>query len=262
MATNIPITTGMATAMDLTMTITHLHRNNKLPKRPVRFLTGRFLYIYEMNKILYLSLIISFLSCAPSRFVRPLNKSESAVSFNFGGALIDYNGATIPVPLTSFTYGYGLNDKLTVFTGLHTTSLLFNNFQMEVGALKQIKMQNAWVPAISSALVFNYVTELQEGNPKLWPQLDANAFWNVKNKKHQIHLGYSLWVDFKMIEDNRFAIINPHIGYTYKMKSWDIGTEIKLLAPGSNNSKLFVPYQSLLGDRGATGIYVNLSKRF
>ena len=51
MATNIPITTGMATAMDLTMTITHLHRNNKLPKRPVRFLTGRFLYIYSFVSV-------------------------------------------------------------------------------------------------------------------------------------------------------------------------------------------------------------------
>ena len=215
-----------------------------------------------MNKIIFLGLIFSFFSCAPSRFVSPLIKSENAVSFNLGGALIDYEGATIPVPLTSFTYGYGLKDKLTLFTSFHTTSLLFNNFQMELGALKQIKEQNIWLPAISSTLVFNYVTELQQGNAKLWPQLDANAFWNVKNEKHQIYLGSSLWIDFNMMDDNGFGIINPHIGYTYKMKSWDIGTEFKLLAPGFDNSKAFVPYKSLLGDRGATGIYLNLSKRF
>jgi hypothetical protein len=46
------------------------------------------------------------------------------------------------------------------------------------------------------------------------------------------------------------------------MKTYELGTELKLLAPGTDNSKVFLPYQSIMGDRGATGIYLTLTKRF
>jgi len=214
-----------------------------------------------MNKgVLILLIYVS--SCAPSRFIEPLNKGEQAVFFNVGGSLIEYADMTIPLPLTSLTYGNGLTEKLTVFGSLHTTSLIFNNFQTEVGVVSHIRNQERWIPALSSSLALNFITELSKGNGKLWPQIDGNAYWNFNANKHRFHLGYSIWIDTQMLDENRIGIINPHFGYTYKMKTYELGTELKLLAPGTDNSKVFLPYQSIMGDRGATGIYLTLTKRF
>ena len=65
-----------------------------------------------------------------------------------------------------------------------------------------------------------------------------------------------------MIDENKIGIVNPHLGYTYKFKLWELGTELKFLAPSYDNTKVFLSYQSLTGDQGATGLYFNISKRF
>ena len=215
-----------------------------------------------MRIYLFIFLALTVLSCAPSRFVEPLSKNQQAVSFNIGGSLIDYGGATILVPLTSLTYAYGLSNKLTAFGSLHTTSLIFNNLQTEVGVLSHIRGQENYFPGLSSALALNYISELSLGNSKLWPQIDGNAYWNLNNNKHRFHLGYSIWIDTDMIDENKIGIVNPHLGYTYKFKLWELGTELKFLAPSYDNTKVFLPYQSLTGDQGATGLYFNISKRF
>lgn len=201
-------------------------------------------------------------ACAPSRFVKPLAAGEQAIGFNLGGSLIDYNGTTIPVPLTALSYGNGLRENLTLFGSLHTTALLFNNLQLEVGAVSQWRQQEGWKPGLSNALAFNFISELSEGNAKLLPQIDGNAFWNFKNNKHTTYLGYSLWIDNKIMANNGLGVFNPHLGYTYRKGDWDFNAELKFLAPGFDNSMLFVPYQSVLGNQGASGLYFNISKRF
>lgn len=215
-----------------------------------------------MQKYLIAVCILTMSACAPSRFVQPLSEGEQAIGFNLGGSLIDYSGTTIPVPLTSITYGKGISEKLTAFGSLHTTSLLFNNFQIEAGVLSEFRKQEGMIPAFSSALTLNFVTELSEGNAKIWPQIDGNAYWALKENKHMPYLGYSIWIDPNIMSDNGIGIINPHFGYRYRMGSWDVSTEMKLLAPGHDNSKVFVPYKSLQGSKGATGVYFNISKRF
>ncbi|MBK9319173.1 MAG: hypothetical protein IPM91_10340 [Bacteroidetes bacterium] len=47
-------------------------------------------------------------SCAPQRFVKPLEKQQQAVNASLGGVLFDYNGTTIPMPFLTLAYGYGL----------------------------------------------------------------------------------------------------------------------------------------------------------
>ena len=215
-----------------------------------------------MRIYLFIFLALTVLSCASSRFVEPLSKNQQAVSFNIGGSLIDFGGATIPVPLSSLTYAYGLSNKLTAFGSLHTTSLIFNNLQTEVGVLSQIRGQENYIPGFSSVLALNYITEFSLGNSKLWPQIDGNAYWNLNNNKHRLYLGYSIWIDTDMIDENKMGIANPHLGYTYKIKLWEIGTELKFLAPSYDNTKVFLPYQSLTGVKGATGLYFNISKHF
>ena len=214
-----------------------------------------------MNKLFLLIVSLLIFSCSPSRFVQPLEKDQQALSFHMGGSLIDYSGLTIPVPLTSITYGNGLKENLTLYGSLHTTSLLFNNLHLEVGGLTKIKHQENWIPAISSALTLNYVSELTLGNTKLWPQMDANFYWNFKEQKHRLYVGCSAWIDPNLLNDN-IGVIHPHLGYNRRIGKWQLGAELKFLASGYNNSKTFVPYKSLLGDYGATGFYLNITKPF
>lgn len=219
-------------------------------------------YFYGMRIFIYFILITSIFSCASSRLVEPLSKNQHAVSFDLGGSLIDYNETTIPIPLSSITYSHGISEKLTAFGSLHTTSLLFNNFQTDFGLLALIKSQENYVPALSSVFALNYISELSVGNPKLWPQFDTNAYWNFYENRHRLHLGCSIWIDFELINDNNFAIVNPHLGYTYKINNWEYGLEMKLLAPSYDNTKVFLPYQSIAGNYGATAIFFNVGKRF
>ena len=214
-----------------------------------------------MNKLFFLLVSFLIFYCSPSRFVQPLEKKQQALSFHMGGSLIDYGGLTIPVPLTSLTYGNGIKDNLTLIGSLHTTSLLFNNLHLELGGLTKIKSQENWMPAISSALILNYISELNEGDTKLWPQMDANFYWNFKEQKHRFYMGCSAWFDPNLFNDN-IGVINPHLGYNRQVGKWQLGTELKFLAPGYNNSKTFVPYQSLLGEYGAAGLYFNITKPF
>jgi hypothetical protein len=208
-----------------------------------------------------LVLLFGVYSCAPTRFIEPLEEGQHAASFSLGGSLIDYNNTTIAVPLTSVSYAYGLKKNTSLWTSLHTTSLLFNTLQLDLGGLYQIKSQEGFLPGISKSLQFNYVTELSDGNAKFWPQIDGNAFWKIYDK-HRIHLGYSIWIDTQMLDEQKIALIHPHLGYSYQKKQWDLGMELKLLAPSYDNTKVFLPYQSILGDKGATGLYFFITKRF
>ncbi len=48
---------------------------------------------------------IIFQNCAPTRFVKPLDKNQNAISANLGGPLIHFGKAVTPIPFTSFMYG-------------------------------------------------------------------------------------------------------------------------------------------------------------
>lgn len=214
-----------------------------------------------MNKLYLLTIAILIFACSPSRFIQPLEKDQQALSFHLGGSLIDYSGLTIPVPLSSITYGNGVRENLTLYGSLHTTSLLFNNLHLEVGGLTNLMIQDGWIPAISTSLTLNYVSEISQGNTKLWPQIDGNFYWSFKDQKHRVYSGFSTWIDPDLLNEN-FAVTNPHLGYNRKVGKWQLGIELKFLAPTYDNTKTFVPYESLLGKTGATGIYFNINKPF
>ena len=82
--------------------------------------------------LLPLSFISLVISCAPARFVEPLQKKELAIGGNFGGPVIS-QGLTIPIPLSAIEVGYGLDTNFTIHGGIHTTAMLFGNLQMDAG---------------------------------------------------------------------------------------------------------------------------------
>ena len=81
--------------------------------------------------MLYLGICLTLvmMSCAPSRYVRPLDKGEVALNVHAFGPLIKFGGAVVPVPLTSVGVGYGLRNNLTLHGTVHTTAALYGTIQ-------------------------------------------------------------------------------------------------------------------------------------
>lgn len=210
-------------------------------------------------------------SCAPTRYVKPLSKGEQAIQANFGGPLAKVPGiGVIPLPLSAVGYGYGVSDRITVFGNLHTTSLLFGIGQTDIGAVYRV-WQNQ-IMGLSIQPTLNASVDFYTGTNRFWPQLDANYYWDYsawktkpKNgqgftKKNTVYGGLSNWFDPYATEsqgrkNEQFWIPSLQLGHMWQKNQWIFQVETKVLAPIYSNENIVVDYPSLLGKRGALGVY-------
>lgn len=222
------------------------------------------------NNLLKLSAIIALLvifqSCAPSRVVRPLEKGERQVSANLGGPLFDFAGTTIPLPLTAISYAQGVTDNVTVFGGIHTTAMLYGVIQTDIGACINLYHSDSSQFGLSVNPVVNMAYDKWEGNFKLWPEIDINAYWEFKPKKSFTYVGVSNWFELASerahgeTQENRW-LINPHLGYTYVRNKWNYNFETKWLVPNVDTKPNVVDYKGI-GGKGGVGIYFTFTRKF
>ncbi len=219
-----------------------------------------------------------FWSCAPTRFVKPLEQGQHAVQGNFGGPLAKVPGiGVIPIPFTSVGYGYGLTEKTTIFGNLHTTSLLFGVGQTDIG-ISQSLWKNDWM-GVSIQPQMNILVDFYTGSNRFWPQLDANYYFDYRalktkaksgkgfQKVQTVYGGISNWFDPYMTEsqgrkNQQFWIPSVKIGHLWQRNNWNYNLEFKLLAPIYSNENIVVDYPSMLGKFGAMGIYFGVTYRF
>jgi hypothetical protein len=210
--------------------------------------------------------ILFIQSCAPSRVVRPLNKGERQVSANLGGPLFEFAGTTIPLPLTAISYAQGVSDKVTVFGGLHTTAMLYGVFQTDIGACINLYHPDSSQFGLSVNPVINMAYDKWEGNFKLWPVIDVNAYWEFKKDKSFTYIGISNWFELAsqrahgVTQENRW-LINPHLGVTYLRQKWNYNIETKWLVPNVDTQPNVVDYKGVNG-MGAIGIYFTFTRKF
>ena len=84
----------------------------------------------------------ALVSCNITRVVKPLPKGEHQVGTSFGGAVIKLGNAPITIPLSNISYAYGVAENTSIFTGIHTTAMLFGVLQTDMGATYQLIKQN------------------------------------------------------------------------------------------------------------------------
>lgn len=219
-----------------------------------------------MIKISFISFFLLFIiSCAPTRFVKPLDAKQKVINVALGGPLIDYNNLIIPMPFLTATYGYGFDSTTTVFGSLNLTSALYGNFQLELGATKRILKQNGKVPAISINPVANIVYRNKDAF-KLYPQLDINAYWDYNKGRNFFYFGLSNW--FELASKNGFDkaqrsnwLVTPMIGETFIKKRWNYCVELKIIAPNLSNQKSVVEYKTPVNNKGALGVYFSITRK-
>ena len=226
--------------------------------KKIRAKTGGFF-------VLFLSLALTF-SCTPTRYVKPLQKKEIAVSAHLGGPFIGFAGAIIPVPFTSVGAAYGLRENVTVYSNFHVTSALFGTIQWDMGGLYAPLKPDKWKPGLSFSFTGNFAVDKWEGNFKFWPQLDINAYWEYSKKRGSfVYTGLSNWFETALQsahgEKQRLHWIPAlQVGHTFQWTKWDFNTEFKYA--GLNvRSDVVVDYKSF-GKYGAPAIYLGVTRRF
>ena len=221
----------------------------------------------QRKTIYYYSFFILLLgSCAPARYVRPLEKGKTEATATFGGPLINYSGSTIPVPLLGFAAGHGFTDDLTGFAGIHATSLAFGVLQVDAGVVKGLWKPHKWIPGVSISPVVNMMFDKWAGKFSLFPQADANAYWNYGKKKHFCYLGLTNWFDLhKTGADDQPQTTHwlPvwQAGNTLVRKKWEYTVEVKYIAGNYSNRSIVVTYLSP-GSSGALGLYIGVTRKF
>lgn len=211
--------------------------------------------------------VILVVGCAPSRYVRPLEKGEVAVSGSFGGPLFKNFGTPIPVPNITVAAGYGIKEDLTAFAGVNLLSGAFGNIHLDLGVSKSFLEPERLRPGVTVSPGVNLVAGLNPNSGfRLWPAVDANAWWEYGERKHYCYAGLSAW--FVLSGEGPHGTDQPQnilpgfqVGNVWATNKWDFSAEVKWNNFGSVSQDGTVDWQAI-SDRGAAGIYLGITKRF
>ncbi|MCE9538180.1 MAG: hypothetical protein K8R85_03055 [Bacteroidetes bacterium] len=225
----------------------------------------------KINQFLLIFSVVFFclstlFSCSPTKYIKPLDKDQHGATISFGGPLIKYGAGTIPIPFLVANYGYGIDSTLTGFASFNITSALFGNFQIELGATKQVLKQNKYIPAVSITPVANIIYRNKDAF-KFYPQLAINAFWEYGKHKNMIYCGLDNWFELSQkrvygVKQTNHLIFMPTIGHGFTGKKWNFNIETKIIAPNLSNEKLVVDYETPFKNQGAFGVYLGCTRKF
>lgn len=217
-------------------------------------------------QLLLTAVLFGLFSCAPSRFVKPLEKNQKAISFSFGGPGILYSGAPIPIPFSTLAYAQGINSSITAFGALHFTSSLFGNLQADLGASCQLfelksGLGLSAIPALQLAYSVGTAKTL-----RAWPSGDINVYYHLFKKPSYLYGGLNAWFEFSKYKahnelQTRHVIPNLQLGYVLVKPKWQHQFEFKFIGMGILNTPGVVEYVGLNG-KGSIGFYYNLIRTF
>lgn len=221
---------------------------------------------YKIHILFSIVALLSLSACTPSRFVRPLEKGQTAISADLGGPLIKFAGTTLPIPLSSISVGHGFSSTCTGYAGIHTTALLYKTVHLDVGFTKQLSEAKGWRPGFSVSPMLNFMMSTRDKEYRIFPQLDVNAFWNYGKKNHYCYMGIANFIETKAVRaygqaQSANVIPNFHVGNTFNRPKMNYTLEAKYLAPFLSNTDKVVNYRSI-GERGAIGVYFSVAKKF
>lgn len=205
-------------------------------------------------------------ACTPSRLVTPLLQDEVSLTTNFGGPLIGFADTVIPIPLSAVTIAKGVENDLSIYTGLHTTALSYGLIHWDVGLLKQLSTPKKLRPGLSVSPSFNFMLDVWQQKPAFYPSLDINLYWFYPKSGNMSYIGSGNWFELKRTRaynepQSNFWITSVHAGHTWIWPRWKLNSEIKFLAPFDNSQYSIVDYKSP-SQNGAIGFYVSATYDF
>jgi hypothetical protein len=218
-------------------------------------------------RLLVLLPVVMFIAgCSPTTMVKPLNKGQWSAGGSFGGPLIGFGDATIPVPFTTLTGGYGLDSNATITARVYPTAALFGVAQLDAGFLYQWRKSEKWKPGISTLPQAMFMIDRWEGRASFYPGIDINAWWDVNERGDFFYTGLSNWFELRnegaLGRDQQQRWIPAiNVGYSLVKSKWNTAFELKYLSPGRSNENLVVDYK-MTGNTGAVALFVSLTRKF
>jgi hypothetical protein len=217
---------------------------------------------FYFSSIVLFFLLLILNSCAPTRIIKPLQKGEKTIGGTFGGPLINFAGAVIPMPYTSVWGAYGVDSNATAWVGLHTTSLAFADLQMDFGFTKNIYASKVnYIPNISLSPSLNFLHSFRDAEGRLYPEIDLNFYWD--KPKHLYYISSSNWFILSSKKAHNETITQHWLptfnsGVMFKRPKTTYQLELRYLAPFNKNNSV-VEYFNPLGSYGAWGIYFGIN---
>lgn len=206
------------------------------------------------------------LACNATKVVRPLSQKETIIGATFGGAVIQLGSAVTPLPLTSIYAAHGIKNNLTVFAGLHTTSLAFGVFQTDVGICRSLLTPKKWVPGLSTNIIANFMLDRWEKKASFYPQIDINAYWPYGKKQHFVYISLNNWFELRQVKAHQEAqtvhwLPSFGFGHQWQGKKLNWQAEFKYVGFNQSNQNIVVDYVSW-NNKGALGLYIGVAKKF
>ena len=142
--------------------------------------------------------------------------------------------------------------------------------QTELGVTRSILQPDSnryFSPGLSVSPVANMMLDTWEGNHRLYPQVDLNAYWTFGKHESFAYLGLSQWFEFtgkrahEEPQETNWPW-SPPAGVNYSREKMQYGLEVKYLAPTHSNQYVVVDYFKPFGNKGATGVYLTFMRRF
>ncbi|GAB5539005.1 MAG: hypothetical protein Salg2KO_11080 [Salibacteraceae bacterium] len=219
--------------------------------------------VYWGLSLIALSLVVG---CNATRVIKPLEKGEKQVSAGFGGPGIVYGGSPMPLPLSSISYAHGIDTGVTFTGGIHATSAAFSVLQSDIGlgiSAYRSKLDRFGV-TITPAV--NVLYDFNGNNLRIYPQVDATAWWQYGEKPNLLYGGAGTWIELVkakahgQVQENE---IMPWIslGHQINRPKWNYLTEVRYIGFNQATDKVVVEYISP-ADRGTIGIYLGIGRKF
>lgn len=205
-------------------------------------------------------------ACAPSRVVAPLPAGEQQVNVHFGGPLYEYDGDTMPMPLTSVAYSLGVDENNGLTLAAHTTALVYGLLQAEAAWTHGLLEPSGYTPGISTTPAMHMMIDRWQQEFRAYPALDFHAYWLYAENAGLVYFGFGQWFELQQKRSHgekqpRQWLPYWQVGTQYWFDSWGAIVELKRLLPNVSNEKSVVEYRGGVS-HGAVGIYFSLGRKF
>lgn len=198
-----------------------------------------------------IAIVIS--ACSSVQPVRVLEKGSYAVTGSLGGAFIPEKSPAGILPYLTAGGAHGVTEDLTMHGHAHLLLAAFGVAGLDYGASYRALAQNGSVPEVTvGAQLLMFAKLSSEPNPRVYPNLTANASWQVGTSS-LLYTGSHLTYQF----NNSEVFVSPFVGYQFPLnKAFDLQIEGTWQAINRNTSAGVFEGLSSIGGKGSYGFYI------
>ena len=203
---------------------------------------------------------IFWIGCGSTQPVRVLEEGKTKAAISFGGPIIQFGSAPIPVPYLTIGAMHGYSDDLTLAANAHLLSAALGDIGFDAGAALRLLKQDGAVPELTGKAQIYLFDNIAHGpnTPRFFPMISLNGSYLI-GESSLFYAGI----------DNLFQLskpaymLSPFIGTEFYISRRISGQiETKWMAANINSSHGILEGYASLGGSGNIGIFLGLVYSF